>query len=231
MARRRVRAAAPGAGELPFDPAPVSTRRALIALAVFSAVLIGGGIALQQLVFAAPSGKLAGCHTSVSVTRYRFAENQPMCIDVNRHYTAAIMTSKGLLELKLDPKAAPHTVNNFVVLAANHYYDGMRFWRVQDWIVQTGDPYDSGRWSPGYYLPEEGPIVPAAGWHQGAVGMARPVGGFVNGAQFFILKLDWPNPGPGVTYNYFGQVTTSGVGILQSLDASDRILYVKVQVS
>lgn len=231
MARRRIRAAAPGTGELPLDPAPTTTRRALTAVAVFAAVLIGGGVALQQLVFAAPSGALASCRTSASVTRYRFGEAQPMCIDVNRHYTATIETTKGPMVVKLDAQAAPQTVNNFVVLALHHYYDGMRFWRIQDWIVQTGDPYDSGRWSPGYYLPEEGPIVPAAGWHQGALGMARPPNGFVNGAQFFILKLDWPNPGPGVTYNYFGQVNVAGLAALQGLDSTDRIVYIKIQVS
>ena len=231
MARKRVRAAAPGAGELPLDPPPVSARRALIGLAIFAAVLIGGGVALQQLVFASPGGSLAGCHTSASLSRYRFSEAQPMCIDVSRHYTATIVTTKGPMVVTLDAKAAPHTVNNFVVLAVNHYYDGMRFWRIQDWIVQTGDPYDAGRWSPGYYLPEEGPIVPSVGWHQGALGMARPPNGFVNGAQFFVLKLDWPNPGPGVTYNYFGQVNTAGLAALQALDATDHIVYVQVSVS
>ncbi len=231
MARKRARPAAPGAGELPLDLPQVSARRALIALAVFAAVLIGGGIALQQLVFAAPGGALAGCHAAPSLSRYRFSERQPMCIDVNRQYTATIITTKGAMVVKLDPKAAPQTVNNFVVLALNHYYDGMRFWRIQDWVVQTGDPYDSGRWSPGYYLPEEGPIVPSGGWHQGALGMARPPNGFVNGAQFFVLKLDWPNPGPSVTYNYFGQVNTAGLAALQSLDSTDHIVYIKIQVS
>jgi len=231
VARRRIRAAAPGSGELPLDPAPVSTRRALIAVAVFAAVLILGGIGLQQLVFAAPAGPLASCHTSSAISRYKFGGPQPMCIDVNKRYTASIVTTKGTMVVTLDAKAAPQTVNNFVVLAVNHYYDGMRFWRIQDWIIQTGDPYDSGRWSPGYYLPEEGPIVPAAGWHQGALGMARPPNGFVNGAQFFILKLDWPNPGPGVTYNYFGQVNTAGLAALQALDSTDRIVYIKVQVT
>jgi len=231
MARRRVRAAAPGAGELPLDPAPTSVRRALIAFAIFAAVLIGGGIALQQVVFAAPSGALAGCHVAASLSRYRFTEPQPMCINTGKKYTATIQTTKGPMVVKLDAKDAPQTVNNFVVLAVNHYYDGMRFWRIQDWIIQTGDPYDGGRWSPGYYLPEEGPVVPAAGWHQGALGMARPPNGFVNGAQFFVLKLDWPNPGPGVTYNYFGQVNVAGLAALQSIDATDHIVSISIKVS
>jgi cyclophilin family peptidyl-prolyl cis-trans isomerase len=231
MARRRLRPAAPGSGELPLDPPPVSARRALIALAVFAAALIGGGVALQQLVFAAPSGSLAACRTAPALSRYKFTAAQPMCIDVNRHYTATIVTTQGQMVVTLDPRAAPQTVNNFVVLALHHYYDGMRFWRVQDWIVQTGDPYDGGRWSPGYYLPQEGPVVPKSGWHQGALGMARPPNGFVNGAQFFILKLDWPNPGPATTYNYFGQVNTAGVAVLQTLSATDHIVYIKVRVS
>ena len=70
----------------------------------------------------------------------------------------------------------------------------------------------------------------SAGWTQGQLGMARPPNGFVNGAQFFILKLDWPNPGPSEIYNHFGSVT-SGLPALQSLDSTDRISYISVKVS
>ncbi|HEX6488444.1 MAG TPA: peptidylprolyl isomerase [Candidatus Dormibacteraeota bacterium] len=230
MARRRLRAAAPSGGELPLDLPPTSTRRALVALGLFVAFLVLVGVGVQQLVLAGPGGALSACHTSGSTTRYRFADAQPMCIDKNRAYTASIVTTRGTITVRLDAKAAPVTVNNFVVLAVNHYYDGMRFWRIQDWVLQTGDPYGNGTWTPGYYLPEEGPISPAGGWRQGDLGMARPPNGFVNGAQFFILKLDWPAPGPGVTYNHFGKVT-GGQPALQAIDSTDRILYIQIKVT
>jgi cyclophilin family peptidyl-prolyl cis-trans isomerase len=151
-----------------------------------------------------------------------------MCIDPSRSYTARIVTTRGDLVVKLDAQAAPQTVNNFVVLAVNHYYDGMKFWHIQDWVDQTGDPYGSGTWTPGYYLPQEGAVDP--GWKAGDLGMARPAGGFVNGAQFFILKLSWPSPGPQTTYNRFGTLT-SGNPVLQAIDSTDRIIDIQVSVT
>jgi peptidylprolyl isomerase len=149
-----------------------------------------------------------------------------MCIDPTRPYFATIVTTRGNVGVRLDAASAPVTVNNFVVLAVNHYYDGMRFWHIQDWMDQTGDPYDNGRWNPGYYLPQEGAVDP--GWKPGDLGMARPPGGFVNGGQFFILKLSWPAPGPGAIFNRFGTVV-SGSDILQQIDSSDRIVQIQVR--
>ena len=227
MARRRVRQETTGGGALVFEPAR-EPRFAILALAGLVAVLIGLGVLAQQAILPRPSGALAGCHTSPSITRYRFADSQPMCIDPSRSYVATIVTTRGNVSVKLDAGAAPVTVNNFVVLAVNHYYDGMRFWRIQDWMDQTGDPYDSGRWTPGYYLPQEGAV--GADWKVGDLGMARPPGGFVNGAQFFILKLAWPAPGPDTTYNKFGSVV-SGNDILQQIDGSDRIVDIQVRAA
>jgi len=108
-----------------------------------------------------------------------------MCIDPTRQYSALINTTKGKITVTLHAAEAPRTVNNFVVLAGNGYYNGLEFWRIQDWVVQTGDPTDSGRFSPGYSLPEE---AGKSGWAPGAIGYARS-GAAVNGSQFFITKL------------------------------------------
>lgn len=227
MARRRLRPE-PGGAALPLEPAAPAPRQALLVSAAILAALVVIGVLIQRAVYASPGGTVTSCATSPSIATWRYAEPQPMCIDPSRHYTARIVTTKGDLVVKLDAQAAPATVNNFVVLAVNHYYDGMKFWRIQDWIDQTGDPYGSGTWTPGYYLPQEGAINP--GWKAGDLGMARPSGGFVNGAQFFILKLAWPTPGPQSTYNRFGSVT-SGNPILQTIDSTDRIIDIQVSVS
>jgi cyclophilin family peptidyl-prolyl cis-trans isomerase len=227
MARRRLRPE-PGSGAtLPLDPPAVSPRTAVIALVAFFIVLGGIGVLIQRAVYATPGGNVTSCRTSAQITPRRFAEAQPMCIDASRTYTATIVTTKGNLVVRLDAKGAPQTVNNFVVLAVNHYYDGMRFWRIQDWIAQTGDPYGSGTWTPGYYLPQEGAVDP--GWATDDLGMARPPSGFVNGAQFFMLKLPWPSPGPQAVYNRFGHVV-SGDPALQSIDANDHIIDIQVSV-
>ncbi|MBV8961022.1 MAG: peptidylprolyl isomerase, partial [Actinobacteria bacterium] len=69
-----------------------------------------------------------------------------MCIDANKRYTAEMVTSKGTLTIALDPIAAPKTVNNFVVLARYHYYDGIVFHRViPGFVLQGGDPEGTGR--------------------------------------------------------------------------------------
>ena len=228
MARRRLRPE-PGGAALPLEAPAVPRRTALIALAVFVIVLTGIGVAIQRVVYASPGGNVTSCATAPQISPHRYAEAQPMCIDPSRHYTATIVTTRGNLSVNLDAKAAPQTVNNFVVLAVNHYYDGLKFWRIQDWIDQTGDPYGGGTWTPGYYLPQEGPID--ANWNTGDLGMARPDNGFVNGAQFFILKLSWPSPGPKAVYNKFGSVASASDPTLQALDATDRIIDIQVKVT
>jgi cyclophilin family peptidyl-prolyl cis-trans isomerase len=119
------------------------------------------------------------------------------------------------------------TVNNFVVLAIHGYYNGLGFWKAEDWVVQGGDPRGDGRGGPGYSLPDETTITP---WEPGAVGMARVPGGAVNGSQFFIEKGPWPSPGPTASYNRFGTVI-SGMDKAQVLTVSDTILSVTIKVT
>ena len=76
---------------------------------------------------------------------------------------------------------APVTVNNFIVLALNGYYNGSSFWDSEDWVVQAGDPNGNGTGGPGYNLPEE--PAPFLKWNPGSVGMARIPGGPINGSQ------------------------------------------------
>jgi cyclophilin family peptidyl-prolyl cis-trans isomerase len=121
-------------------------------------------------------------------------------------YQATIETNRGDIVLELDPKLAPNTVNNFVALARQGFYDGLTFHRVvPNFVIQGGDPEGTGRGGPGYKFADE----PVRGEYTlGAVAMAN-AGPDTNGSQFFICiddctrKLD-------KAYNLFGYVTAGG---------------------
>jgi cyclophilin family peptidyl-prolyl cis-trans isomerase len=122
-------------------------------------------------------------------------------------------TSMGTLVIALDPIAAPITVNNFVFLAAQHYYDGVIFHRIiQGFVCQGGDPDGNGRGGPGYKFVDE---LPKAGKYQiGSLAMAN-AGPNTNGSQFFLIS------GPsGVqlppAYSLFGQVV-KGLDIVEMM--------------
>jgi len=150
-----------------------------------------------------------------------------MCITAAQKLQATITTSQGDIVVELHPEVAPVTVNNFVVLATHGYYNGLGFWKAEDWVVQGGDPRGDGRGGPGYSLPDETTTTP---WGPGAVGMARVPGGAANGSQFFIQKAQWPSPGPTAPYNRFGTVI-SGMDKVTVLSVSDTILSVTIKVS
>src|SRR6202051_4199844 len=96
-----------------------------------------------------------------------------MCIDVNKRYTAEVVTNVGSMTIALDPVAAPQTVNNFVVLARYHYYDGVIFHRIiKGFMCQGGDPTGTGRGGPGYKFADE---LPKPGRYEiGSGAMAHP---------------------------------------------------------
>ena len=140
-------------------------------------------------------------------------------IDVSKAYTATIHTARGDIILKLDPKAAPVTVNNFVYLSQNHYYDGLTFHRVEaGFVLQGGDPLGNGTGGPGYKLPNE---TNAAPWVKGSLAMASSSAG-VSGSQFFILLGDAPHLATGGVYNHFGNVL-SGQDVATAMKPGDQI--------
>ena len=156
-----------------------------------------------------------------------FIGPQPMCITASHVYTATVTTSQGDIVIQLHPEIAPVTVNNFIVLSIHGYYNGLNFWKSEDWVVQGGDPRGDGRGGPGYSLPDE----PSNDqWELGAVGMARVPGGAVNGSQFFFEKGAWPDPGPTAVYNRFGTVV-SGMDKAQLLQGGDTIRSITIKVS
>lgn len=141
----------------------------------------------------------------------KFAKYPPMCIDPAKSYVAEIKTTKGTITVALDPKKAPMAVNNFVVLARYHYYDGIAFHRiVNGYVDQVGDPTETGNGGPGYTFNDE---LPQPGdYKAGSVAMAN-AGINTNGSQFFILVSDTAAKqlvdavGGQAKYSLFGQVT------------------------
>jgi cyclophilin family peptidyl-prolyl cis-trans isomerase len=127
-----------------------------------------------------------------------------LVIDESKRYTATLETSKGTIVIDLRPDLAPQTVNNFMFLAANGYYDNVKFHRViKGFMIQTGDPTGTGRGGPGYRFNDERVTTP---YKIGAVAMAN-AGPNTNGSQFFIVQ------GPSGTtlppsYTIFGQVSS-----------------------
>ena len=149
---------------------------------------------------------------SAPVTK-KFGSIPPMGIDPTKRYSATLETTIGTMVIALDAAAAPLTVNNFVYLAAHHYYDGVIFHRIiKNFMCQGGDPEGSGRGGPGYKFGDE---LPKPGKYQiGSVAMAN-AGANTNGSQFFIIS------GPsGVSlpplYSLFGQVV-KGLEVVEKM--------------
>jgi peptidyl-prolyl cis-trans isomerase B (cyclophilin B) len=145
-------------------------------------------------------------------------------IDPAVKYEATIATDKGDIVVSLDPSRAPRTVNNFVFLTREGFYDGLTFHRVvDDFVVQGGCPEGSGRGGPGYRFEDEpvrGDYVP------GAVAMAN-AGPNTNGSQFFICTVDDRHKLT-KSYNLFGQVV-KGMDVVASIRQGDVMRSVTVR--
>ena len=116
-----------------------------------------------------------------------YSEPPPMTIDETREYIAAFTTSCGVMKFRLLPEQAPETVNSFVFLAREDYFDDTYFHRIANSIdvIQGGDPTGTGAGGPGYEIPNEWQDNPPE-FKPGSLAMARPAGG-LGGSQFFIV--------------------------------------------
>ena len=127
----------------------------------------------------------------------------PMTIDPNKTYTATMKTNYGDIVIQLLPKNAPLTVNNFVFLARQGFYDGVKFHRViKGFMIQSGDPTGTGMGGPGYKFADELPTT--LNYTKGTLAMAN-AGPNTNGSQFFICLANVSLP---KSYSIFGQVTS-----------------------
>ncbi|MBM3730724.1 MAG: peptidylprolyl isomerase [Actinobacteria bacterium] len=138
-----------------------------------------------------------------------------MGIDPAKRYTATMDTSMGSMVIALDAIRAPKTVNSFVFLALNHYFDGIIFHRIiNGFVCQGGDPTGTGRGGPGYRFDDE---LPKAGEYKvGSFAMAN-AGPNTNGSQFFIISgPDGCRLPP--AYALFGQVV-KGLEVVEAMQS------------
>ena len=134
-----------------------------------------------------------------------------MTIDLDKTYSATLHTNHGDISIEFDAQQSPLTVNNFVFLARDGFYDGVIFHRViKGFMIQGGDPTGTGMGGPGYRFRDE--LEGPGRYSRGTVAMAN-AGPNTNGSQFFIMHTDYGLPH---NYSIFGHVT-------EGLDVVDAI--------
>jgi peptidyl-prolyl cis-trans isomerase B (cyclophilin B) len=144
----------------------------------------------------------------------RYSKPFDLKIDLKKQYQATIKTNQGDIVLKLYAQQAPATVNNFVCLAEDGYYDGVTFHRViNNFMIQGGDPTGTGRGGPGYQFKDE--FSPTLKHDKPGVLSMANAGPNTNGSQFFITHV--PTPHLDGKHSVFGQV-------IQGQDVVDKIV-------
>jgi cyclophilin family peptidyl-prolyl cis-trans isomerase len=141
----------------------------------------------------------------------------PMVIDPSKRYTATIATDGGDIVIELFADKAPRTVNNFVFLAQDGYYDGVTFHRViHGFMAQGGDPTGTGRGGPGYRFDDE--FHPALRHDQPGILSMANAGPGTNGSQFFITYVATPHLDD--RHTVFGRVI-SGMDVVEAIPERD----------
>jgi peptidyl-prolyl cis-trans isomerase B (cyclophilin B) len=150
-----------------------------------------------------------------------------MGIDPNKSYVAHVSTSRGNIDIELFAKEAPITVNNFVFLANEGFYDGVSFHRVvPNFVIQGGDPTGTGRGGPGYKWNDEAPALRLK--HEtGYLSMAN-AGPNTNGSQFFITHS--PQPHLNGKHAVFGRVLPGGMDVVNAIRQGDVMTKVTIEV-
>lgn len=150
-----------------------------------------------------------------------------MEIDPKKNYRVMMETTKGPIELELYPQYAPKTVNNFVFLARQGFYNGIKFHRViSNFMIQGGDPTGTGSGGPGYRFEDEFAGNPLK--HDAKVISMANAGPGTNGSQFFITHS--PQPHLNGKHTVFGKVV-SGSHVVDSIKQGDEISKVTVTES
>ncbi|MHB8573183.1 MAG: peptidylprolyl isomerase [Candidatus Dormibacteria bacterium] len=162
------------------------------------------------------------CNASGAGAQRSYSAPPPMSIDTSRRYRVTLGTVRGPIVLEVDPGLAPNTANNFLYLACHGFFTGLTFHRVENWVVQGGDPQGNGMGGPGYKFADEPVKTP---YVTGVLAMANS-GPNTNGSQFFILKQDTPLP---PSYTIFGRVT-DGMPAVNQLQIGDHMDTVLVEV-
>jgi len=158
------------------------------------------------------------------VARKQWSSPPAMDIDPQKTYRAVMETSRGTIELELYAQFAPRTVNNFVFLARQGFYNGLKFHRViRNFMIQGGDPTGTGRGGPGYKFEDE--FVGNPLQHEtGVISMAN-AGKNTNGSQFFITH--GPQPHLNGKHTVFGKVI-HGQDVVNAIRQGDTMTSVVI---
>jgi cyclophilin family peptidyl-prolyl cis-trans isomerase len=160
----------------------------------------------------------AGSAAAVPVQHKKYDQYPKMQIDPAKHYTATLNTSAGKIVLELFASEAPKSVNNFVALSRDGFYNGTIFHRViPGFMIQGGDPDGNGGGGPGYEFENENRATTRK-FLEGTVGMAN-AGLNTNGSQFYIMDHDYPLPP--TDYTIFGQLK-EGQDVVHKIAAAPR---------
>ncbi len=159
----------------------------------------------------------------------QYSSYPEMVIDPSKKYVANIDTNKGTIRVNLFADRAPKTVNNFVFLSKEKFYDGVPFHRViADFMIQGGDPTGTGRGGPGYNWPDEASALQIP-HERGSLSMAN-AGRNTNGSQFFITHIvtDWLDGKHAV----FGKVVSDDdQAVVDSIEQGDFINTITIEES
>lgn len=162
----------------------------IVTIYLFTAVFQGTTI-VKKKITERKNTKKETTQEAKKVEPKKYDKAPSMIIDTNKKYIAKFETSQGNFDIELFAKEAPKTVNNFVFLAKEGFYDGLTFHRIiNDFMIQGGDPKGDGTGDPGYKFEDE---INAHKLERGVLAMANS-GPNTNGSQFFIVtkdKTDW----------------------------------------
>jgi cyclophilin family peptidyl-prolyl cis-trans isomerase len=181
--------------------------------------LVSGGDSDTEPTKAAPV-KCVSREPATPIKTQTYPEAPPLTIDINQKYTAVMHTSCGPINIELDPKQAPQTVNSFLFLVQNEYYNGTTFPRiVTGFVDQGGSQTNDTTGTPGYTLPDE---PPKKGYKVGDVAMANSGPG-TSGSQFFLVVSSSGAKtlnGAGAPYKYsiLGHMDAHGLRVAKKIN-------------
>ena len=171
-----------------------------------------------------PKGETPASSPALAPTPKTYSERPAVTISADKKYTAVVETTKGTFKIELRPDLALETVNSFIFLSRDAYYNGVTFHRVvrsvpgqPDFVAQTGDPTGTGSGGPGYTLPAEFSEEP---YVRGTVGMARTSDPNSGGSQWFVTYTDQYQEALNGQYTVFG-IVTEGMDVVDKLTPRD----------
>jgi len=194
-------------------------------------VLLGAALIAAACTTGLPNRAPDAASESGQSQAQQWSEPPEMQIDPDKNYTATFNTSRGTFQAELFASEAPITVNNFVFLAREGFYDGTIFHRVikdPPFMAQGGDPTGTGGGGPGYRFDDEEAALALRHDRPGILSMAN-AGPDTNGSQFFITHV--PTPHLDGIHAVFGAVIGDGQRVVDAIEEGDRIESIEITES